>query len=90
MTLKELGEIGYSRKHGYFVKEFDHKGKHYVAKLNPYPIKDAECVIRHITNTEDINNITAPEDAHRVYRKGSLPFKAESLKACIKEFLKDV
>lgn len=89
MTLKELNEIGYSKKHGYYIKEFDHKGEHYVAKLMPYPVKDSECIIRHITNKEDINNITAPEDVHTVYRKGSLKFEPDSLKECIKEFLKD-
>lgn len=89
MTLKELNEIKYSSRYGYYFLEFDHKEKHYLAKLQPYPVKDAECIIRHITNTEDINNLTAPEDAHLVYRKGSLLFKPESLKECIKEFLKD-
>ena len=89
MTLRELGKIEYSQKYGYYFKEFDHKGKHYVARLIPYPVKDSECVIRHITDTEDINNITAPEDAHIVYRRGSLALKADSLKECIKEFLKN-
>ena len=88
MTLKELEKIEYSRIYGYFFKEFDHNGNHYEARLIPYPVKDSECVIRQITDKEDINNITADYDAHRVYRRGSLPFNAESLKICIKEFLK--
>lgn len=89
-TLKDLNEIGYSRKHGYYIKEFEHKGENYLAKLIPYPIKDSRCVIRLVTNKEDIDNVTASDDAQVVYRKGSMPFKPESLRECIKEFLKNV
>lgn len=89
MTLKELENIEYSRNYGYFIKGFDHNDKHYEAKLIPYPIKNAQCIIRHITDKEDINNITAPEDAYTVFYRGGLPFKVESIRQCIKEFCKD-
>ena len=89
MTLKELEDIGYSRKHGYFIKEFNHRDKHYVAKLLPYPTKNAECVIREVTDKEDIHNITASQDAYVVYQQGCLPYNADSLRVCIKDFCKN-
>ena len=79
-------DIQLSRKHGCFYCNFHHDGFKYRAELQPYVVKNACCVIMKVDSFDNEASVEQTE----VYQKGNLPFKPESLAACVKEFVQDI